>query len=336
MAAVNGDKAAGSGGCGCGGGGCGGGGGGGGGASVDPAAPPLLRGVAQHHPAPETGGPAPVAGVRDIVLVASGKGGVGKSTVAVNLAVALARRGLRVGIADLDLGGPSVGRLTGAEEVPVLRADGLAVPEQRHGLAVVSMSGMVPPEQAMVWKGPLVSQAVTQLLRGVAWPELEVLVVDLPPGTGDVLLNVLEQFPITGAVVVTTPERMASIDAERGVALFHEHDIPVFGVVRNMAEFVCPCCGEVQPLFAPDGGEASVAKRMHVGDLGSIPADLAAARQAQQGVPIMAAAPEGPTGAAFAALAGKVAKAIAREHAGRAKQLQGERSLWELINGTGN
>ena len=320
MAAVNGDKSAGGG---CGGGDCGGGGG-----KESADAPPMLHdGV--------DAGLAPVAGVRDIVFVASGKGGVGKSTVAVNLAVALARRGLRAGIVDLDLGGPSVGRLTGADDVPVLRADGLAEPEQRHGLAVVSMSGMVPPEQAMVWKGPLVSQAVTQLFRGVAWPELDLLVVDLPPGTGDVLLSVLEQIPVAGAVVVTTPERMASIDAERGVALFHEHDIPVFGVVRNMAAFVCPCCGEVQPLFAPER-EVSVAKRMHVGDLGGIPADLLAARQAQQGVPIMAASPEGPTGLAFAALASNVAKAIVRERTRRAKQLQGERSMWELINGTGN
>ncbi|MDP1667871.1 Mrp/NBP35 family ATP-binding protein [Phaeovulum sp.] len=277
-------------------------------------------------------GVEPIAGVRDIVLVASGKGGVGKSTVSVNLAVALARSGLRTGIVDLDLGGPSVGRLTGAEEVPELRPDGLAVPEQRHGLSVVSMSGMIPPEQALVWKGPLVAQAVAQLFREVAWPDLDVLVVDMPPGTGDVLLSVVEQVPVAGAVVVTTPERMASIDAERAVALFHEHDIPVFGVVRNMADFVCPCCGEVQPLFAP-AAAVDVARRMHVADLGAIPADLGAARQAAAGVPIIVAAPEGATAQAFARLAEAVQRSIERERAAQAQDHAGERSIWEIING---
>ncbi|MDP2063869.1 MAG: Mrp/NBP35 family ATP-binding protein [Phaeovulum sp.] len=277
-------------------------------------------------------GVEPIAGVRDIVLVASGKGGVGKSTVSVNLAVALARAGLRTGIVDLDLGGPSVGRLTGAEEVPELRPDGLAVPEQRHGLSVVSMSGMIPPEQALVWKGPLVAQAVAQLFREVAWPDLDVLVVDMPPGTGDVLLSVVEQVPVAGAVVVTTPERMASIDAERAVALFHEHDIPVFGVVRNMADFVCPCCGEVQPLFAP-AAAVDVARRMHVADLGAIPADLGAARQAAAGVPIIVAAPEGATAQAFARLAEAVQRSIERERAAQAQNQAGERSIWEIING---
>jgi len=280
----------------------------------------------------EETGVAPIAGVRDIVLVASGKGGVGKSTVAVNLAVALAQAGLRTGIVDLDLSGPSVGRLTGAEDVPELQADGLAVPIMRHGLAVVSLAGMIPPEQALVWKGPLVAQAVTQMLREVAWPDLDVLVADMPPGTGDVLLSVVEQVPVSGAVVVTTPERMASIDAERGIALFHEHDIPVFGVVSNMAEFLCPCCGEVQPLFAPKAA-VNVSRRMHVADLGSIPVDLGAAKQAAAGVPIMVADTTGATGQAFARLADAVVKAIAREHAAATRNRDGEKSMWEMING---
>ena len=277
-------------------------------------------------------GAVPVAGVRDIVLVASGKGGVGKSTVAVNLAVALARPGVRIGIVDLDLGGPSVARLTGVDEVPELRPDGMAVPPQRHGLRVVSLAGMIPPEQALAWRGPLVAQAVAQLFREVAWPDLEVLVVDLPPGTGDVLLSVVEQIPVTGAVVVTTPERMASVDAERAVGLFHEHDIPVFGIVRNMAEYVCPCCGERQALFESANTD-DVARRTHVADLGSIPADLNAARQAGIGVPIMAAAPEGAAGQAFDRLAGAVMKSIGREHAAMQQQHLRERSVWEMING---
>lgn len=278
-------------------------------------------------------GVAPIVGVRDIVLVASGKGGVGKSMVAVNLAVALAQTGLRTGIVDLDLGGPSVGRLTGADDVPELQPDGLAEPILRHGLAVVTLAGMIPPEQALVWKGPLVAQAVAQLLREVAWPDLDVLVADMPPGTGDVILSVVEQVPVSGAVVVTTPERMASIDAERAVALFHEHDIPVFGVVRNMADFVCPCCDEVQPLFAP-AAEINVSRRMHVADLGAIPVDFGAARQAAAGVPIMVAVPEGATGLAFARLAEAVVRAIERERAAETRDRAGEQSIWEMVNGS--
>lgn len=274
----------------------------------------------------------PVKGVRDIVLVGSGKGGVGKSTVAVNLAIALAQSGKRVGIVDLDLSGPSVARLTGVDGTPELQADGLAVPSQHHGVSVISLAGMIPPEQALAWKGPLVAQAVTQLFREVAWPDLDILVGDLPPGTGDVLLNVVELIPLAGAVVVTTPERMASIDAERAVSLFHEHDIPVFGIVRNMADFICPCCGERQPLFEP-GQAVDVPKHSHVVDLGSIPADLGAARQAGLGVPIMVAAPQGPTGQAFAGLAEAVVKAIAREHDSIEKKRR-QQKFWEMINGS--
>lgn len=276
-------------------------------------------------------GPAPVAGVRDIVLVGSGKGGVGKSTVAVNLAAALSRGGMRTGIVDLDLSGPSVARLAGTGAAPELGADGRAIPRRRHGVEVISIADMIPPEQAVAWKGPLVAQAVEQLIREVAWPDIDVLVVDLPPGTGDVLLTVVEQFPVTGAVIVTTPERMASVDAERGVALFHEHDIPVFGIVRNMAEFICPCCGERQALFDP-GTRRDIAGRMHVADLGSIPADPAAARRAESGVPIVIGDPEGDTASAFVRLAKAVQDAIAREHSGLQRRNEGERTIWELMH----
>lgn len=276
-------------------------------------------------------GPVPVAGVRDIVLVGSGKGGVGKSTIAVNLAAALARGGLRTGIVDLDLSGPSVARLTGTEDSPELGEDGRAIPCRRHGVDVISIADVIPPEQAVAWKGPLVAQAVEQLIRDVAWSDLDLLVVDLPPGTGDVLLTVVEQIPVTGAVIATTPERMAIVDAERGVSLFHEHDIPVFGIVRNMAEFICPCCGERQALFEP-GATRDVAGRMHVADLGAIPADPAAARRAEGGVPIVIGEPESDTAAAFFGLADAVQRAIAREHAGQQRRSEGERTIWELIN----
>ena len=276
-------------------------------------------------------GSEPVAGVRDIVLVGSGKGGVGKSTVALNLALALARAGKQTGIVDLDISGPSIARLAGAGPPPELRPDGLAVPRQAHELHVVSVADMIPPEQAIAWKGPLVAQAVEQLFREVAWPSLDILVADLPPGTGDVLLTVLERRPATGALIVTTPERIATVDAERAVALFHEHDIPVFGIIRNMGEFVCPCCGERQPVFDP-GETVDVAGRMHVADLGAVPADIEAARRAEEGVPIVVAAPGGAGGQAFARLAAAVTTAIEREHAALRRRAEGARTIWELVN----
>ncbi len=274
--------------------------------------------------------PRPVPGVRDIVLVASGKGGVGKSTVAVNLAAALAAAGRRVGIVDLDLSGPSVARLTGTVAAPETGADGLAIPCRRHGLHVISIADMVPPEQAIAWKGPLVAQAVEQLFRDVAWPDLELLIVDLPPGTGDVLLTVTEQIPVTGAIVVTTPESMATIDADRAISLFHEHDIPVFGLVTNMAEFVCPCCGARQPLFE-SGAQANVAGRRHVADLGSIPADPGAAGCVASGMPMALAAPDGPVGQAFAELAQAVARAVIREREGERRRAAEEHSIRALL-----
>ncbi len=282
------------------------------------------------NPEPAAAPPREVAGVRDIVLVASGKGGVGKSTVAVNLASSLAAAGQRAGLVDLDLSGPSVARLTGTGGALQTDAAGRAIPCARHAVHVVSIADVIPPEQAIAWKGPLVAQAVEQLFRDVAWPELDVLVVDLPPGTGDVLLTVLEQIPVTGAVVVTTPERMATIDADRAISLFHEHDIPVFGIVTNMAEYICPCCGTRQPLYET-GDAPSVAKRRHVAELVSVPADPAAAARAAAGVPIAVAEPEGAVGQTFRTLAGQVAAAIRREHEGQRRRQAEDRSIWELL-----
>ncbi len=274
--------------------------------------------------------PDPVAGVREIVLVGSGKGGVGKSTISVNLAAALAAHGARAGIVDLDLSGPSVARLMGTTEAPELNDQGLAIPGKRHGVHVISIADMVPPEQAIAWKGPLVAQAVEQLIREVAWPDLDILVVDLPPGTGDVLLTVLEQIPVAGAVVVTTPERMATIDAERAISLFHEHDIPVFGTVTNMAEYICPCCGDRQPLF-DTGKAADVARRRHVADLGSVPADPTASGHAAEGKPIVVASPDGPVGQAVSELAVAVQAAIRREREGTSRRAAQDQMIWELL-----
>jgi len=277
--------------------------------------------------------PEQVPGVGEIVLVASGKGGVGKSTVAVNLACALQRLGLTVGLLDADIFGPSVAGLVGTGEGLAVDEDGKAVPNERHGVHSLSVANVLVPEASMPWKGPLVAQAVAQLFRDVAWPDVDVLVVDLPPGTGDVQLTILEQIPVTGAIVVTTPQRLATLDAERGIALFHEHDIPVFGVVHNMGEYICPCCGERQPLF--DAGEApAVARDAHVVDLGDIPFDPGASARADAGTPLVVAEPESPLAKAFLDLGQEIMAAIAREQRSRARRLReadDQQSFWELL-----
>ncbi len=262
----------------------------------------------------------PVAGIGDIVLVASGKGGVGKSTVTVNLACALERQGKRVGILDADLYGPSITRMLGtAGSELALDAEGRVVPARNHGVWAVSIGNVLAPEAGLVWKGPLVAQALVQMFRELAWPQLDVLLVDMPPGTGDVALTILEQIPIAGALLVTTPQRMASVDAARGVALLHELDIPVFGLIENMECYICPCCGEVQTLF-PKGAVEALAARKHVKYLGGIPLDPAGQACADQGEPLVIARPEGEASAAFSRLAEELENALLRERASRRRE----------------
>ncbi|MEJ2455117.1 MAG: P-loop NTPase [Candidatus Thiodiazotropha sp.] len=230
----------------------------------------------------------PVAGIGDIVLVASGKGGVGKSTVTVNLACAMERLG-----------------------------------------------NVLPPEAGLVWKGPLVAQALVQMFRELAWPELDILLVDMPPGTGDVALTILEQIPLSGALLVTTPQRLSTVDAARGVALLHDLDIPVFGLIENMASYVCPCCGEAQPLF-PEGAAEDLAVRKHVRYLGGLPLDPEGQACADRGEPLVVARPEGAVAAAFASLAQEVESALQRERAFRRRdadaQARAEHEMfWENL-----
>lgn len=260
----------------------------------------------------------PIAGVRDVVLVASGKGGVGKSTVTVNLACALRTLGLKVGVLDADLYGPSIARMLGTATDLGQDDQGRTIPAIGHGVYAVSVAQRIPPEAALVWKGPLVAQTLMDMFRAVAWPDLDLLLVDLPPGTGDVPLTILEQVPVSGAILVTTPQRLAQVDAERGIALFHELDIPVFGLVENMSHAICPCCGEVQPLF-PDADVAALARRRHVAYLGGLPLDPAGAALADQGVALVDALPESPAGRAFQSLAHQVRQALERE--GQARRL---------------
>ncbi len=256
----------------------------------------------------------PLEGIANVVLVASGKGGVGKSTVTVNLACALAQAGKRVGILDADLYGPSITRMMDTDaELPV-NEDGFTMPIEKHGVHTVSVGNVMPPEAALVWKGPLVTQTLLQMFRDIAWPELDILLVDLPPGTGDVPLTIVEQIPVTGCVLVTTPQKLSVVDASRGISMFHDLDIPVFGVVENMNQYVCPCCGEVQELF-PDGAAQLLAERKHVKYLGGIPLDPNGQQAADQGAPLVLSSPDCMAAQAFIALANEVDAAINKERA---------------------
>jgi ATP-binding protein involved in chromosome partitioning len=256
---------------------------------------------------------SPIEGIADVLLVASGKGGVGKSTVTVNLACALRAQGLRVGVLDADLYGPSVARMLGTDHELGGEGQGRSLPVVAHGVHAVSVANVIPPEAALVWKGPLVSQTLVDMFRGVAWPDLDLLLVDLPPGTGDVQLTILEQIPVTGAILVTTPQLLSQADAERGIALFHELDIPVLGIVENMSDYVCPCCGESQSLF-PDADVPGLARRRHVPYLGAVPLDPAGQELADAGRPLVTTDPQGVTAQAFGRLATTLGEGIEREH----------------------
>ncbi|TAN56463.1 MAG: hypothetical protein EPN26_03850 [Rhodospirillales bacterium] len=256
----------------------------------------------------------PVPGVRDIVCIASGKGGVGKSTLTVNLAAALAARGLAVGVLDADLYGPSVSLLLGTDAGVEASGDGKAMPKFSHGIHSLSVGNLLVPESGLVWKGPLIAQAVEQMVYDVSWPELDILLIDMPPGTGDVPITLLERVPIVGAVVVSTPQRLAAVDAERAIALFHEYDVPVFGVVENMDGYVCPCCGKVERLFA-GGVVEPMARKRHVAFIGRVPLDPKANAAADAGIPFFLQNPDGPAARAIAEIAGNLTASLARERA---------------------
>ena len=239
-----------------------------------------------------------------IVAIGSGKGGVGKSTVAANLAVALARAGHKVGLVDADIYGPSQARLLGTEGSRPVAHDNRLVPiASRWGVPVLSMAHLAEPGQAIAWRGPMASGALTQLLEG-HWDEAEVLIVDLPPGTGDIQLTMLQKFKPAGAVIVSTPQDLALMDATRAAELFAKGAVPVIGVIENMAGYTCPHCGEVSDPFGSGGAEAA-AGHMGTGFLGRIPLDITIRREGDAGTPT--AAGEGPQAQAFADLAGKIA-----------------------------
>ena len=242
--------------------------------------------------------------VRAIVAVASGKGGVGKSTVAVNLAVALARQGVKVGLLDADIYGPSLPRMLGVARKPEVKGDRM-MPVSAWGLKAMSIGFLVEEETPMIWRGPMVMGALEQMLGQVEWGALDILLVDMPPGTGDAQLTMAQRVALTGAVIVSTPQDIALIDARRGVRMFERVRVPVLGLVENMSYFCCPNCGHRAEIFG-HGGARLESQRLGTEFLGEVPLLLDIRAASDAGTPIVAAAPDGPAAAAFAAVARRV------------------------------
>ena len=244
-------------------------------------------------------------GVSHVIAVASGKGGVGKSTTAVNLALGLHALGLRVGILDADIYGPSIPKLLGIHGKPKLLEGRILEPMEAFGLKVMSIGFLVDEEAAMIWRGPMVMSAITQMLREVAWGELDVLVVDMPPGTGDAQLTMAQATPLAGAVIVSTPQDLALIDARRGVSMFKRVEIPILGIVENMATFVCPHCGTASPIFG-HGGARHEADRLGVPFLGEVPLTMSIRESSDAGRPVVAVEPDAPYAAIYKSMAEQV------------------------------
>ncbi len=237
-----------------------------------------------------------------VVAVASGKGGVGKSTTAVNLAVAFAALGKKVGILDADVYGPSLPRMFGVSDKPKPAPDKKIAPHEAYGVKIMSIGFMVPEDTAMVWRGPMVMGALEQMMREVAWGELDILVVDMPPGTGDAQLTMAQRVPLAGAVIVSTPQDIALIDARKGMSMFAKVNVPVLGIIENMSTFICPNCGEQTDIFG-HGGAREEAERLGCDFLGEIPLDVAIRVTSDAGQPITAQEPDGPHAAAYRAVA---------------------------------
>ena len=248
---------------------------------------------------------AEIPGISAVIAVASGKGGVGKSTTALNLALGLRDLGLRVGLLDADIYGPSVPRLTGIREKPQLDADKKMIPIVRFGLAIMSIGFLVEEDTAMIWRGPMVMSAITQMLRDVAWGTLDVLVVDMPPGTGDAQLTLAQNVPLKGAVIISTPQDLSLIDARRGLAMFRKVNVPVLGIVENMSYFQCPHCGTRSDIFG-HGGARHEAERLGVPFLGEIPLHISIRTTSDSGMPVVESEPDGPYAAIYRAIGAKV------------------------------
>jgi ATP-binding protein involved in chromosome partitioning len=261
---------------------------------------------------------APLPNVKNIIVVASGKGGVGKSTVSANLALALQAEGARVGVLDADIYGPSQPRMLGIEGKPQSPDGKSIIPMQAHGLQAMSIGFLVDPETPMIWRGPMVTQAMMQLLTDSRWDALDYLVVDLPPGTGDIQLTLSQKVPVAGAVIVTTPQDIALLDAIKALKMFEKVEVPVLGLVENMSTHVCSHCGHEEQVFGAGGGER-MAEKYAVPYLGSLPLDIRIREQADGGTPTVAAMPDSDLAARY--------REIARNAAGRLSRQPRNKSL---------
>ncbi len=248
--------------------------------------------------------------VKNIVAVASGKGGVGKSTTTVNLALALAAEGAKVGILDADIYGPSQPMMMGIEGRPESTDGKTMEPLENYGVQVISIGFLVDKDEAMIWRGPMATQALEQLLRQTNWKELDYLLVDMPPGTGDIQLTLSQRVPMTGAVIVTTPQDIALLDARKGIKMFDKVGVPILGIVENMAVYCCPNCGHVEHIFGADGGK-NMAAEVGTDYLGSLPLNMSIRVQADSGMPSVVADPEGEIANIYKTVARQVAVKIA-------------------------
>jgi ATP-binding protein involved in chromosome partitioning len=270
---------------------------------------PGVPNVSAHRPPQSPASPmskqSDIPGIAAVIAVASGKGGVGKSTTALNLALGLRDLGLRVGLLDADIYGPSVPRLTGIREKPELNDERKMIPIKRFGLAIMSIGFLVEEDTAMIWRGPMVMSAITQMLRDVAWGTLDVLVVDMPPGTGDAQLTLAQNVPLKGAIIISTPQDLSLIDARRGLAMFKKVNVPVLGIVENMSYFECPHCGTQSDIFG-HGGARHEAERLGVPFLGEIPLHMSIRTTSDSGTPVVESEPNGAHAAIYRAIGAKV------------------------------
>jgi ATP-binding protein involved in chromosome partitioning len=270
----------------------------------------------QSGPGAQTQRRGAVPGVGAIIAVASGKGGVGKSTIAANLALGLAANGLKVGVLDADIYGPSMPRMLGISGKPTMIDAKTLRPMENYGLKCMSIGFLVPEDTAMIWRGPMVMSALSQMLRDVAWGELDIMVVDLPPGTGDAQLTMAQQVPLAGAVIVSTPQDIALIDARRGLSMFQKVDVPVLGIIENMSYFLCPHCGGRSDIFS-HGGAQREAERLGTEFLGEVPLDLAIRETSDDGRPVTVSDPSSPHALKFREIAAKVWTRVSGEGARR-------------------
>jgi len=252
-----------------------------------------------------------IPGIANIIAVASGKGGVGKSTTAVNLAVAMAQTGARVGLLDADIYGPSIPRMMGLSGFrPEVGTDGKAIyPLENYGVKTMSIGYLVEENKAMIWRGPMVGSALSQLLTDSVWGELDYLFVDMPPGTGDAQLTLTQKVPVTGAVMVTTPQDIALLDCRKGIEMFRQVNVPTIGIVENMSQFICPHCGGASAIFA-EGGAERLSQEFNTGVLAHIPLDIRIRELSDSGTPVTAALPDSEQAAVYRTLAGEVARKI--------------------------